>query len=202
MNPHKGLKNSVSFRKGKIGHHVVSRDGTQAYHEQRTGEHFSNIVREGNMDYISPYHRQPKQNIMQSSKPAKNFIAECCQSISNMFFGKNNSSEKTRRVSLEEENPLLSRRRTHISGGKGTRRNKRTTILDIIHFLNKHPEIKQMIMEESCPIHKSEKMLSDAYKMIDLIDRYDSNISLEELKMKVLANRSRSKNKSIKLLQK
>ena len=68
MNPHKGLKNSVSFRKGKIGHHVVSRDGTQAYHEQRTGEHFSNIVREGNMDYISPYHRQPKQNIIMLDK--------------------------------------------------------------------------------------------------------------------------------------
>jgi hypothetical protein len=40
-------------------------------------------------------------------------------------------------------------------------------------------------MEESCPIRKSKKMVSDAYKMIDLIKKYDTNISLEELKMQI-----------------
>jgi hypothetical protein len=28
-------------------------------------------------------------------------------------------------------------------------------------------------------------MVSDAYKMIDLIEKYDTNISLEELKMQI-----------------
>lgn len=185
--------NNVAFRKGRTEHHAVSRDGTQSYVETRTGNHFSNVVREGNMSYVSPY-QNSNPHIMQK-KPAKNFLADCCQSISNLFFGKETTSTpKGKRVSLEE-NPLLGRRRSHISGGtrrggarKGgsrTRRNKRVTILDIIDFLNKHPEIKRMIMEESCPIRKSKQMVSDAYKMIDLIKKYDTNISLEELKMQI-----------------
>jgi hypothetical protein len=180
--------NNVAFRKGRIEHHAVSRDGTQSYLETRTGNHFSNVNIKGNMDYVSPYSRS-NINIMQK-KPAKNFLADCCQSISNLFFGKETTPPlKRRKISLEE-NPLLGRRKTHISGGKRrggarTRRNKRVTILDIIDFLNKHPEIKQMIMEESCPIRKSKQMVSDAYKMIDLIEKYDTNISLEELKMQI-----------------
>ena len=185
--------NNVAFRKGRTEHHAVSRDGTQSYVETRTGNHFSNVVREGNMSYVSPYHNS-NPHIMQK-KPAKNFLADCCQSISNLFFGKETTpTPKGKKVSLEE-NPLLGRRRTHISGGKRkggtrkggtrTRRNRRVTILDIIDFLNKHPEIKQMIMEESCPIRKSKQMVSDAYKMIDLIKKYDTNISLEELKMQI-----------------
>jgi hypothetical protein len=185
--------NNVAFQKGKTVHHAKSKDGTQSYTETRTGNHFANVVVEGNMSYVSPY-RNSNPHIMQK-KPAKSFLADCCRSISNLFFGKETTpTEKGKRVSLEE-NPLLGRRRTHISGGtrkggkrKGgtrTHRNKRVTILDIIDFLNKHPEIKKMIMNEMCPIHKSKQMVSDAHKMIDLIEKYDTNISLEELKMQI-----------------
>lgn len=191
------LKNSIANKKGKIVHHAISKDGKQSYTETRTGNHFANVVVEGNMSYVSPY-RNSNPDIMQK-KPAKSFLAECCKSISNLFFGKETTpTEKGKRVYLEE-NPLLGRR-THISGGtrkggirkggkrKGgtrTHRNKRVTILDIIDFLNKHPEIKKMIMNEMCPIHKSKQMVSDAHKMIDLIEKYDTNISLEELKMQI-----------------
>jgi len=180
--------NNVAFRKGRTEHHAVSRDGTQSYVETRTGNHFSNVVREGNMNYVSPY-QNSNPHIMQK-KPAKNFLADCCRSMSDLFFGKETTpTPKGKRVSLEE-NPLLGRRKSHVSGGKRkggtrTRRNRRVTILDIIDFLNKHPEIKRMIMEESCPIRKSKQMVSDAYKMIDLIKKYDTNISLEELKMQI-----------------
>jgi hypothetical protein len=73
-------------------------------------------------------------------KPAKNFLADCCRSMSDLFFGKETTpTPKGKKVSLEE-NPLLGRRRSHISGGKRkggarTHRNKRVTILDIIDFL-------------------------------------------------------------------
>ena len=190
MNPRRDNVNSVAYTRGKIEHHAIPRNSdNRGFHEYRSGNNFSRI--ETDIDYKSPYNPRNNVNYILPPKPAKNFIAECCESISNLFFGPSNTQTTQRRRRMElEGDPLLGRRRSVVYGGKGTRKSRRVSIVEIVKFLNTHPEIKMMIMEESCPLNKSEKMLSDAQKMIRLIEQYDTNISLDELKQQIMNNGS------------
>ena len=56
------------------------------------------------------------------------------------------------------------------------------TIIDLREFLDAHPDIKNILVNDECPLDQTEEMIDDAEKFTGMLENYENrDITIEEI---------------------